>query len=343
MDFITDDGSDEENCPKVTCGPNQFTCESEGRCIPDHWACDGHKDCKSGEDEKDCANQSIWSTKPTACGPREWTCGNGDCIHINWRCDAAADCSDGSDELNCTRKCRDDQFQCKRDGHCIPKSMRCNGEEECLDGTDEHDCPPAGHKHVLVCDETTFQCKNSTKCIKKSLVCDGKDDCGDFSDEPENCNTNECADINNHHCSQLCVDDPIGFHCACYKGYKLSSDNKTCEDIDECTEVYGSCSGHSCRNTKGHFKCSCNEGYELADHRYCKATGQKALIFANRVDIRRLELTQSGHQHYNSLYGNLRSTVALDYSLHGNYLVWSDVAEEKIYIAALNKSEGKRV
>lgn len=33
--------------------------------------------------------------------------------------------------------------------------------------------------------------------------------------------------------------------------------------------------------------------------------------------------------------------MALDYSIKGNYLVWSDVADEKIFIAALNKSQGK--
>lgn len=65
-------------------------------------------------------------------------------------------------------------------------------------------------------------------------------------------------------------------------------------------------------------------------------------MFANRVDIRHLDLHQPAQsQHYSSLYNGLRSTVALDYSIRGNYIIWSDVADEKIFIATLNKTEGK--
>ena len=62
-------------------------------------------------------------------------------------------------------------------------------------------------------------------------------------------------------------------------------------------------------------------------------------MFANRHDIRTLDISQKNrHQHYNSLYSELSSTISVDYSLKDNYLIWSDVANEKIYIAPFNQT-----
>jgi integrin beta 2 len=127
----------------------------------------------------------------------------------------------------------------------------------------------------------------------------------------------------------------------------LGLDNRTCEDVDECSDILGTCSGHPCTNTKGHFKCHCKEGYEVKEHKYCKlkTAAEGYLLATTRRDIRTVSLGPAfpyythRRSHYDDFYDNLRSAVAIDYSLTGNYLIWSDVVEEKMYIGRLNKSK----
>ena len=99
--------------------------------------------------------------------------------------------------------------------------------------------------------KTEFDCGDGM-CIPLSKVCDKIQDCPDAEDEPvDKCGRDECK-LNNAGCSQLCVDTQAGYYCECLKGYKLASDNRTCEDINEC-EIAGSCS-QLCTNGRGSFK-----------------------------------------------------------------------------------------
>ena len=99
---------------------------------------------------------------------------------------------------------------------------------------------------------TEFDCGGDGKmCILLDKVCDRKNDCGGWQDEPKDlCHINECISdglmeasekyqkketkSSKRHltvvgggCDQQCIDLPIGFKCACDKGYKLV-DNTTC-------------------------------------------------------------------------------------------------------------------
>lgn len=85
-------------CVTTNCTKEQFTCQSDGHCIPLIWKCDGLKDCLDGSDElKDqCQNQCINRTN-------QFQCSSGKCINITYQCDGIPDCRDGSDEINCRK------------------------------------------------------------------------------------------------------------------------------------------------------------------------------------------------------------------------------------------------
>uniref|UniRef100_A0A3P9MLQ3 Fibulin-1 n=1 Tax=Oryzias latipes TaxID=8090 RepID=A0A3P9MLQ3_ORYLA len=73
-------------------------------------------------------------------------------------------------------------------------------------------------------------------------------------------------------CAHLCLKNNT---CACVKGYRLNSDGKNCDDINECLMGLSDCrAGERCINTEGSFRCqrevSCGTGYELTDSNNCK-------------------------------------------------------------------------
>ena len=74
---------------------------------------------------------------------------------------------------------------------------------------------------------------------------------------------NECsANIDN--CTQVCINTDGSYQCNCDSGYSLSSDGRTCLDINECDGHHGQ---HSCKqlctNIDGGFRCGCHEGFQL--------------------------------------------------------------------------------
>ena len=51
------DDSDEKDCDKRTCKPNEFQCDN-GHCITAQWRCDKRNDCGDKSDERNCSKFS---------------------------------------------------------------------------------------------------------------------------------------------------------------------------------------------------------------------------------------------------------------------------------------------
>jgi hypothetical protein len=86
-------------------------------------SCDGRRDCKTGEDKKDCRNATR----------------KGSPFHRHDDDDDDRDLSSRGSGRGCTS---DYKWECA-DGTCIPRSWLCDAHPDCHDKSDEKDCPPA--------------------------------------------------------------------------------------------------------------------------------------------------------------------------------------------------------
>ncbi|KAK2100760.1 Signal peptide, CUB and EGF-like domain-containing protein 2 [Saguinus oedipus] len=84
-------------------------------------------------------------------------------------------------------------------------------------------------------------------------------------------NIDECQ-TRNGGCDHFCKNTVGSFDCSCKKGFKLLTDEKSCQDVDECS-LDRTCD-HSCINHLGTFACACNRGYTLYGFTHCGDTDE---------------------------------------------------------------------
>ncbi|XP_040361206.1 basement membrane-specific heparan sulfate proteoglycan core protein isoform X5 [Ixodes scapularis] len=206
------DRADEEGCPAikhpshhntthhVQCGPNEFACDGNRRCVDEARRCDGRRDCLDDSDEEGCPPRKPEDASP--CGPNEFACdGNRRCIDEARRCDGRRDCLDNSDEEGCPPRkpedpshresgiqCGPNEFACDGNRRCVDESRRCDGRRDCADDSDEERCP-AREPHVppthgrSPCPANQFACDDNRRCVDSSARCNGRQDCADNTDE----------------------------------------------------------------------------------------------------------------------------------------------------------------
>ncbi|CAF5202804.1 unnamed protein product, partial [Rotaria magnacalcarata] len=173
-------------CETTNCTTNQFTCESDGRCIPLSWKCDKVEDCSDGTDELSSHCQyECFDDK------NSFQCSNGQCTNATYRCDGLPDCRDGSDEVNCSYVIPCKEYECPRSKLCIPKAWVCDGTLDC---GHEDDSDESSDCKINQCDTSSgryFQCRDNFNCLPIEQKCDGHKDCNDRSDEL-NCSLCTC-------------------------------------------------------------------------------------------------------------------------------------------------------
>ncbi|XP_062710515.1 uncharacterized protein LOC109404745 isoform X2 [Aedes albopictus] len=162
-----------------------------------------------------------------------------------------------------------------------PNKTRCS--HECKDGTEGFVCSCPEFYILDEYDQKT--CRNVYSCgeeYKKRCnpgVCrmieggDYRCECpAGYQQHDHSCHDIDECELGRHLCSHNCHNTAGEYVCSCPKGLQLSTDSKTCDDIDECggQDNEDLCGDLNCLNTYGSYRCVCPEGKELDEYGICR-------------------------------------------------------------------------
>ncbi|RWS26156.1 low-density lipoprotein receptor-like protein [Leptotrombidium deliense] len=133
-------------------------------------------------------------------------------------------------------------------------------------------------------------------------------------------------------CDHKCVNDKFGYHCACFRGYKLNLLNNKCEDEDECQQE-NICGNQTCINTDGGYRCKCTDWH-------CDATRIPHFLYLTNYGINIFNSSRNANE--SKLLISMEQITAFDYNYKSECLIWNQLTESQtnlFYAASINQKQ----
>ncbi|EDW93781.2 uncharacterized protein LOC6533343 isoform X1 [Drosophila yakuba] len=229
------------------------TCQDIDECIDSNGQCS--QLCLNQPGGFACACETGFELTPDGFG----------CSDIDECSQDYGNCSDICVNLLGTHACA-----CERGYELAEDKQSCQDVDECaglLSGGCSHECINKAGTFECGCPLGYILNDDGRSCHPALVGCPPGTQRSAEGCAPIECNSgfilgsdDKCVDIDecqkkNGGCSHRCSNSEGSFKCSCPPGYKLDSDQKTCQDIDECAQDKTSCITGKCINEIGGFRC----------------------------------------------------------------------------------------
>nr|XP_032820036.1 fibulin-5-like isoform X1 [Petromyzon marinus]XP_032820037.1 fibulin-5-like isoform X1 [Petromyzon marinus] len=169
---------------------------------------------------------------------------------------------------------RDTRSHCVDVDECATSSHRCRPNQVCTNAPGSYTCRcPEGYQMVAGQCVDIDECRYGM-CAQGCVNTQGSYTCQCSPGYVLSSNNRSCEDVDEcvegSPCSQLCFNTYGSFLCRCSPGFVLDGDGLTCKDVDECSYSDYLCQ-YRCNNNAGSYSCSCPGGYQLqTDNGSCR-------------------------------------------------------------------------
>ncbi|XP_032574633.1 uncharacterized protein LOC6611170 isoform X2 [Drosophila sechellia] len=269
-----------------------FSCQDIDECAEDTHLCShtcqntpGGYQCQCPEglnlvEEYTCLAENLCEVNNNGCEQICLTARGGACsCREGFRLSADGKSCEDVDEClvnngGCQQVCRNlpgtHACACERGYELAKDKQSCQDVDECaglLSGGCSHECINKAGTFECGCPLGYILNDDGRSCRPALVGCPPGTQRSADGCAPIECNPgytlgsdDKCVDIDecqnrNGGCSHRCSNTEGSFKCSCPPGYKLDSDQKTCQDIDECAQDNTSCITGTCINEIGGFRC----------------------------------------------------------------------------------------
>uniref|UniRef100_A0A3B4BJE7 EGF-like domain-containing protein n=1 Tax=Periophthalmus magnuspinnatus TaxID=409849 RepID=A0A3B4BJE7_9GOBI len=138
-----------------------------------------------------------------------------------------------------------------------------NSISKLCDDVNECETNPCGQECANVYGSYQCYCRRGYQLSDiDGTTCDGNYPCFEKRWRGNSCfcsDINECRHYPGTLCAHKCENTDGSYRCSCTSGFKLASDARSCEDVNECET--NPC-GQECANVYGSYQCYCRRGYQ---------------------------------------------------------------------------------